>query len=180
MRHTWDTERVRNAAVAGICWLLLMKIYLCSSGCGGTVYDRARHTLTGIELVQQGATRALDAYDQEQHERIVADANRRCTAGDQIDRECLKREGGLLLERYRGKYQRARQVIGALHQGLSVAAAGVSAAEVARSDRSVLPVLKELSPALCALLGAFKDLGIGGETLKSIIALLEGGRACQR
>ena len=144
------------------------------SGCATTQIDSARQMLTALETVAKGAVGALDAVD---HERqgangsIVREAIAACVA-DPAPAACTSRVGGAKLDAYLKAHDIAEKAIRALAAALAVSEAGVAVADLAAQPFDFAALASALLPAVRAVLGALRDLGVAPGVLAAIGAVL--------
>ena len=157
--------------------LLLVAILVVStSACTGTIYNKARQGVTGLDISLKGAALGFDAYDAKHQMDIAKDAKTKCAAqvpppADLI--ACQVATGKPLLEEWDGVFKKVKLGFLAAEAALGTAALGIDAAEALNSGQSVIDALMAGAKApIKDLLGL---LAAAGMELPPVLSVAVGG-----
>lgn len=154
-------------AVVGGAGLALLFACGFLSACAASPYDKARQSLTGIEAAVSSTARLLDAYDRPHQEDVRSSAAATCQQGDVA---CIDVAEKAALAHYRNNRNVAVKALVSLGAAASLAEAGVTVAESAKSKGfDPLAAVAQLGPALQEAVEALKAIGIQSAALAAIV-----------
>lgn len=145
----------------------VLAVLVSTTACAASPYDKARQSLTGIEAAVASTAKLVDAYDRPHQEDVRSSAAATCQQGDVA---CIELAEKAALAHYRSNRNTAVKALVSLGAAASLAEAGVTVAESAKSQGfDPLAAVAQLGPALQEAVEALKAIGIQSAALAAIV-----------